>query len=413
MGVRTAFLTAAFVSLGFGAAAYADYQPIEGQKLILRRTATRATLIFVSRDPYFLFPAIGGPDDPATGSPGGATVELFSASEGQASLAAPVGAGDPGWTVTSTPTARYKFHNRPAPAGISPVRVAVLSQGKMIKIVAKDPGLPLAVPQGAVGIRITTGTLQSCARFAGATIRKDDPGTFVASHAPRTANYDCSDESLNGVPPSCEGSPYPACTIGTCPGDGTCIAFPSCHCIAPSQPCGDTSPACFGTCPAGEECFSVGPGPLPGCVCLPEGSTPCGSPGAPVCGGACPSGTSCEPIFQLPIFGGLPSCTCAPPGDCGAGGVDCPNGFGCAVIPPSTIFCAPVPCFGSNVEYPTCGGTCVSGAECQPYKLGEYETCLCAIPAPCDSACGGYTCAGGDVCTTATGPSATCSCEAP
>jgi len=72
-----------------------------------------------------------------------------------------------------------------------------------------------------------------------------------------------------------------------------------------------------------------------------------------------------------------------------------------------------VPIYCSGGDYPTCGGTCVSGAACQPFKLGEFTTCLCAIPAPCDSACGGYACAGGDVCAVDIDPPASCSCGAP
>jgi hypothetical protein len=415
--LRAASLGFAFVLSSLGVRALATDRPIDGQRLVLRQTGATAKLVFVSRDPDFLFPAIGGPDDPSTGSPGGATVELFSASEGQASLGVPPDSGTPGWTVVSDPP-YYKFRNRLAPGGISPVRVAVLRDGKTLKIVAKDAGLPLAVAQGAVGIRITTGTLRNCARFAGSTIRKDEPGAFVASRStPDPLFLDCSDTSMNGEPPACDVTPYPACGSGTCPGDGVCVSgFAGvffCHCVSPSQPCGDTAPMCSGTCPVGEDCFSVGPGPFPGCVCLPEGSTPCGDPGPPVCGGACPSGTTCEPIVELPIFGGGLGCVCAPPGgQCGSGGVDCPNGYACAAIPLSTGQCVPITCGG---PYPTCGGECVSGAVCQPLKavVGPdpvLEECLCALPAPCDAACGGYTCASGEVCTWAGGA---CGCEVP
>jgi hypothetical protein len=212
---------------------------------MLRRAGGSARLVFVSRDPSFAFPSIGGPDDPATGSPGGATIELFSESEGQASLGIPAGAGDPGWTAVSGVTPRYKFHNGLAPGGISPVRVALLRQGETLKLVAKDAGLPLATPLGAVGIRITAGAIRNCARFSGTAIRKDEAGTFIGSHAAANVLLDCSDESLS----------------------------------EPSWTCGDTAPTCNGTCPAGEECASYGPGPAHVCGCIPTGSTPCGEPG--------------------------------------------------------------------------------------------------------------------------------------
>src|SRR5690242_6677676 len=116
MGIRVRWLTAAFVLfLGVAFAAAAD-RPIDGVRLVLKRTASASTLTFVSRDPDFLFPPVGGADDPATGTPGGATVELFSQAEGQASLALPAGAGNPGWAVVNGPPARYRFRNGAAPA---------------------------------------------------------------------------------------------------------------------------------------------------------------------------------------------------------------------------------------------------------------------------------------------------------
>ena len=408
MSVRAIPLVAAHImALCLAAAGHATDRPIDGQRLVLKRGAASAKLVFVSRDPDFLFPPIGGPDDPATGTPGGATIELFSLNEGQASLGMPPGAGDPGWTVVSTPTPRYKFHNSLAPGGISPVRVAVLREGKTLKLLAKDAGLPLAGAQGAVGIRVTTGTLRSCARFSGSTIRKDEAGAFVASRALANALFDCSDDSMNGVPPACDVSP--SCG-GTCSGDGVCTpTLSGCQCISPSSPCGETAPTCSGTCPSGEECASIGPGPFPGCGCIPTGSTPCGSPGPPVCGGACPTGTTCGSILLPPSQGAALGCGCAA-GDCGAGGIDCPNGFVCALMPPNPS-CIPLACGGT---YPTCGGACGSGGECQAIKTDTgLMTCVCAVPAPCDAACGGYTCAGGDVCTVQTEPSTSCSCGAP
>src|SRR5262249_5081925 len=55
---------------------------------------------------------------------------------------------------------------------------------------------------GSVGIRITTGSLRSCARFAGASVRRDQAGLFIAVQTPSSALADCSNESLGGLPPS-------------------------------------------------------------------------------------------------------------------------------------------------------------------------------------------------------------------
>jgi hypothetical protein len=113
-----------------------------------------------------------------------------------------------------------------------------------------------------------------------------------------------------------------------------------------------------------------------------------------------------------PMLGAQLGCNCTPPGPCGGGGADCANGFACAAIPPSGT-CLAIPCGDGSAAYPTCNESCVSGAVCQPFKLGDFTTCLCAVPAPCDTACGGYTCTGGDVCTVDTAPSVTCSCGPP
>lgn len=366
--------TAVLLSLlGWSTVATAVDQPISGAKLAITKVGTRESLVFVSRDPSFLFPPIGGTDDPGTG---GALVELFSQGEGMASLSIPSAVGSIGWTTAAAAISRYKFANRYAPAGISPVRTALLRQGKVLKVVSKGTGLPMLLAQGTVGIRITTGSLRSCALFGPATIRRDVSGRFRAVQAPANAISDCSDASLGGAS-GCEASPFPTCG-GPCSGDGVCTAtFSGCQCISPSSPCGGTAPACSGTCPTGETCYAVGPGPFPGCVCLPEGSTPCGAPGPPVCGGECPSGTVCRPAYSAPIFGSQLGCTCSAPGGCGAGGLDCPNGFVCTAAPGLT-FCAPLGCGGSPA-YPACGaGTCVEGASCNAITDGgSFEACVC------------------------------------
>jgi hypothetical protein len=68
-------------------------RPISGKKLQLKRSPSgKEKLVFQSKDPIFLFPAIGSADDPATGTPGGIRVELFSQGEpSHPLLAAPPG----------------------------------------------------------------------------------------------------------------------------------------------------------------------------------------------------------------------------------------------------------------------------------------------------------------------------------
>ena len=385
-------------------------QPIAGAKLALKQVGSKAKLKFLSKDSGFLFPAIGGADDPQVV---GAVVDIVPTPGAPGVLTLPAGSGRPGWTAETGVTASYKFDNALAPNGISPVRVLSLQQGKKIQIGAKAiVGVSLTGALAGMSIRITIGTLRNCARFDATTIRRQASGAFVAANAAATALTDCSDASL-GIPSGCQLSPFPTCG-GPCPGDGVCTAgLGSCTCISPSSPCGGTAPVCNGTCPVGEACDAVGPG-FPSCVCLPIGATPCGSPGAPICGGECPSGSVCRPAAALPIFGGTIGCSCVPPGNCGAGGGECANGFVCAHFPLSgTLTCVPISCGGT---YPTCGGgPCGDGGTCDAIKItGTPITfCACAVPGSCDSSCGGYTCAPGQVCSVAVGTPDTCSCTLP
>jgi hypothetical protein len=183
-----------------GSAAAAD-QPIAGKKLVIKRSgAGIEKLVFVSKDTSYLFPAIGGADDPATGTPGGAVVELFSQNDpGGGSLSVPAGLGKPGWRVKDGSVDLYKFINSLAPGGISPVRVLVVKQGRVLKISAKSTGLALAGSQGSVGIRVSFGSLRSCAFFGPTTVRRDEPNRFLARNALAGAVPDCSDASLSGA----------------------------------------------------------------------------------------------------------------------------------------------------------------------------------------------------------------------
>jgi hypothetical protein len=80
----------------------------------------------------------------------------------------------------------------------SAVKTAVIKAGKVVKVVSKAAGLPRAAAEAAVGVRVRTGQLRSCARFGG-TIVKDAVGKFLAKNAPATLS-DCSDASLRGSP---------------------------------------------------------------------------------------------------------------------------------------------------------------------------------------------------------------------
>jgi hypothetical protein len=139
----------------------------------------------------------------------------------------------------------------------------------------------------------------------------------------------------------------------------------------------------------------------------------CGGSAFPVCGAPCSGDEVCSPFFAPASLGGN-QCACVPPEPCGGTtpGV-CPPGSACALLPPGpTFFCAPLECSG-GADFPACGGSCAAGLECRALQVEAVGDgfCVCAPAAPCDSACGGYDCAPGDVCTRDL--AGTCSCGAP
>jgi hypothetical protein len=387
---------ACLLVLGAGSAAFAVDQPISGSKLQLKTSgklsSVKRQLLFVSKDPGFLFPDIGGNDDPQQL---GAFIDIVGLPHrgGITTFSLPAGVGKPGWTAKEGDHPSYRFDNGDAPSGISPVRIAQLKEGKQIKILIKTFPLNLENFLDGIAIRIRIGTLQSCALFGPATILRHDTRQFLAMNAPANALGDCSDASI-GL--GCDGSD--TCG-GPCPLDEQCAAqFPNgCMCVSPHAPCGDTSPVCNGTCAAGEECAVIGDG-YPACMCIPAGATPCGNPGAPACGGVCPSGRVCRAMYEYPGFGGALGCTCAPPGACGTftpgfqePARDCGPGSACGwvqeppFLPPGGYRCKPITCDGT---YPTCGGACEEGGVCEPVYIPDQSSgyCACAAPGPCDAA---------------------------
>ena len=210
--------------------AWAEDRPISAAKMTMKRTASgRKTLTFVSKFLNLPFPAIGTSDDPATGTPGGIKVELFSGSEGIVEFTAPRGVGKPGWKVTLGTVGAYKYTNPLAPGGDSIAKTIVIRQGRLLKIATKDVPLDLAVPQQHVGIRVTMGSQRACAMFLPTTISKDEPGKFVGKNAPATALPDCEDLTLANPPNACGGADtfeliqqrifsFRGCNVATCHG---------------------------------------------------------------------------------------------------------------------------------------------------------------------------------------------------
>ena len=344
-------------------------QPVSARKLILRRTAGgQEKISFLTKDPAILFPAIGSADDPAVGTPGGAVIELFSELQGPSTIVVP---GAVGWFSRDGSPALYKFVNKLAPDGVSPVSSLLVKSGKAIRLRGAATGFGASGKLGRVGIRITMGSLRTCALFDDTTIKRDEGRVYLARDAASEGLTDCSNASLGG--PSCTDGTGPACG-GTCPAGSACGSpdLNTCECIAAAQPCGGTAPVCNGECPAGTECGNVGGLPFSQCDCVPTGGpTACGDASAPSCGGSCPSGLGCLGV-TLSVGGvTLSDCECllGPPSPdpcatCGAGSA-------CVSIPGAGPVCLSL-CTG-GLGAPLCGGTCAPGSACT--NLGAI--CVC------------------------------------
>ena len=115
--MRSVSLVIAGVVLATAVAARATDQPISGAKLLLLSSGGVEKLVFVSKDPAFLFPTAGGADDPGTA---GLQVDLISPVEPLGvSLAAPAGIGNLGWSTTSGTVPAHRFRNGAAPNALS------------------------------------------------------------------------------------------------------------------------------------------------------------------------------------------------------------------------------------------------------------------------------------------------------
>jgi hypothetical protein len=279
---RTSWPIVVLVALGATSSLAAD-RPIAATKLVLKRTSSgREKLSFVSKDPTFLFPTLGSPNDPSIGGSSGLLVELFApASPTGVPLPAPGGSGVPGWTAYASVPARLSFRDGSAPDAFSSFRSITLRQGNTIKITGKLAGLPLTEPSGSVAVRITTGALRNCAIFTGAAVVKDVAGSFAAHNAPAPAITDCSNISLGGVTTTTTlGGVTTTTTLG---GVTTTTTLPN--------DCGGaTEPSCSGPCPTGEQCFSYTDGLVAFCVCAAS-PPPCGNATYPACNGTCAVGT--------------------------------------------------------------------------------------------------------------------------
>jgi hypothetical protein len=319
--------------VGVGLAATAAAGPIDVDRLSLKRSGDRERLSFVSHDESWIMPATAAPDD----GPGPISIELFSTADpsGQ-TLGIPQLDAPTAWRVSlgaDGSIVRFRLRNDAAPNAAGDFSGALLRKGRVLRFVGRRTGLALDGAQGQVGIRITMAGQVLCALFRDGTVGADQPGRFLGKHALASDIADCRTETLGGVTP-CGVVPGAFECGGTCPAGESCVVddpfAPSCHCIGPTSPCGETAPLCNGMCPDGSACTVTTAGTFTTCGCVPPGGCQ-GLSGYPTCGGTCPAGQECHPYFaQVGQFLRYSGCACASPGPCDCTGtLACPAGQIC------------------------------------------------------------------------------------
>jgi len=148
------------------AASAADH-PQEAFKLLIKQSASSAKgkLVWVSRTPAVVLPAA----DPGSV---GATLRIIGLDQ---DVTLPLPAGS--WSGSSGGT--YRFVNRDAPAGPSPVKLALVSPGTKLSVGARTSGIDLDDPsQGTVSITLTIGGDVYCSTCTMALT--DEAGRYIA-----------------------------------------------------------------------------------------------------------------------------------------------------------------------------------------------------------------------------------------
>jgi len=165
----------AIASFAGAPSARAADQFVPGTKLLLKSSSTTEKLIFVSRG-SFSMPSPGSGDAPTNG---GATLEVLNPGTMEAFTFDMPSAH---WTASGGGTV-YRYIDS---ASVEPgkVRVALVG-GRLLKISGRKAGITLNEPsQGVLDVVLTAGAFRYCARFDGASVKKDGPGRFSARKAP-------------------------------------------------------------------------------------------------------------------------------------------------------------------------------------------------------------------------------------
>jgi len=165
---RPAALATALVAL-LGAGVRASDHPQDALKLILRDSPGGQKTVYVTRVPTIVLPQ----DQPFIV---GASFTITAQSGETATFDMPAD----NWTGNASATL-YKFTNRVAPVGPSPVKLAIIKDGSALKVTAKACGITLDEPsQGSISVMLTIGSDRYCSTCGGLGVSADEPGRFVA-----------------------------------------------------------------------------------------------------------------------------------------------------------------------------------------------------------------------------------------
>ena len=165
-------------------------------KLVVKRSRTGTEkVVFVTKDPDFMFPEAQTINDPRRFVGRGVTLELFAHGEGT--------------VATFGGYHRFRLNSSSDKYGSyaesGAFKMAKIVRGRVLKVKLKATGLALTAPQGSMAARVTTGLLRHCASFTGSGVSKDLPGRFVGKIKEAALLPDCTDASL-GIPGSPSGA---------------------------------------------------------------------------------------------------------------------------------------------------------------------------------------------------------------
>jgi hypothetical protein len=159
--------------------------PIAGTKLTLsRRGRHRAVVSLSSDDPGVVTPSPGSRNDPRRGDPGGASIELLRPDGAVHTLSLPAGRS---WYVAQGTSTYWEALGRPDSAVWMHMREGT---GLHLELWASD--LSPADALDGLRVRISMGSLRTCADFGPETIVESSRTKLVAKLAPRSVGYDCS-----------------------------------------------------------------------------------------------------------------------------------------------------------------------------------------------------------------------------